>query len=501
MTQPLEPKESYGQILKSTSIIGGSSVIVILLRIIQAKVTAVLLGPAGVGLIGIYGSVTGLISQISGMGIVNSGVRQIAEARGSSDKIKIERTIYTLRRTAIFLGIIGMLVLLIFRDPICQITFGNTDHAGALGVLSLIIFITSVSGGQTALIQGMRRVGDLARLRIFGALFGVLFSIPLVYFFGERGIVPYLVMVSAMGILTSWWYARKILVSQIRVPLRDMISEAQALLRLGLAFMSSGLMNMGAMYLIRVIVVRKLGLDAVGLLQASTAISTVYVGFILSAMSADFYPRLTSVANDNSVCNRIVNEQAEVSLLLAIPGILATLTFAPYVIQIFYSSKFTPAMDILRWSILGILLRVASWPMAFVLLAKGKGEIYVFTEGLFSLVYLGLVILLIHFFELQGVGMAIFGSYVFYWILLFSVIKKISGFSFSTANLRLYALIVPSAALVFLSIYFLPGIWATATGSMITIAVGFYCLRVLSKVVGADKMRKVFSRFKSIIHL
>jgi len=97
--------------------------------------------------------------------------------------------------------------------------------------------------------------------------------------------------------------------------------------------------------------------------------------------------------------------------------------------------------------------------------------------------------------------MAIFGSYVFYWILLFSVIKKISGFSFSTANLRLYALIVPSAALVFLSIYFLPGIWATATGSMITIAVGFYCLRVLSKVVGADKMRKVFSRFKSIIHL
>ena len=42
-------------------------------------------------------------------------------------------------------------------------------------------------------------------------------------------------------------------------------------------------------------------------------------------------------ATDNRECNRLVNEQAEMSLLLAAPGILGTLTFTPLVIQLLAS--------------------------------------------------------------------------------------------------------------------------------------------------------------------
>ena len=79
------------------------------------------------------------------------------------------------------------------------------------------------------------------------------------------------------------------------------------------------------------------------------------------------------MAKDNAECNRLVNEQAEVGLLIAGPGLLATLTFAPLVIQLFYSDKFGPAVEILRWICLGMMLRVTSWPMGFMLIAKGKG--------------------------------------------------------------------------------------------------------------------------------
>ena len=73
------------------------------------------------------------------------------------------------------------------------------------------------------------------------------------------------------------------------------------------------------------------------------------MGFILQAMAADFYPRLTSSAGDNTACNRLVNEQTLVGLLLAGPGVLATLTFAPLVISLFYTAKFGAAVGILRW--------------------------------------------------------------------------------------------------------------------------------------------------------
>ena len=44
-------------------------------------------------------------------------------------------------------------------------------------------------------------------------------------------------------------------------------------------------------------------------------------------LGTDFYPRLVGAASDDVQCNRLVNEQAHISLLLALPGVLATLTF------------------------------------------------------------------------------------------------------------------------------------------------------------------------------
>lgn len=45
-----EANASYRRILKSTSVIGGASVINIGIGLLRSKVLAVLLGPAGVGL-------------------------------------------------------------------------------------------------------------------------------------------------------------------------------------------------------------------------------------------------------------------------------------------------------------------------------------------------------------------------------------------------------------------------------------------------------------------
>src|SRR6478672_6250576 len=79
---PENPKpraHSYGQILKSSALIGGSSAMNIVLGILRTKAMAVLLGPAGMGLMGLYGSIADLARTIAGMGINTSGVRQIAE--------------------------------------------------------------------------------------------------------------------------------------------------------------------------------------------------------------------------------------------------------------------------------------------------------------------------------------------------------------------------------------------------------------------------------------
>lgn len=493
-----DSNNSYRQILKSSTIIGGASVINIFLRIIRVKCLAVLLGPAGLGLIGIYSSITGMIGTIAGMGIGSSGVRQIAEAASTGNEEKIARTSFVLRRVSLLLGVFGMILLILLSSPICRLTFGNTEYASDVALLSFTLFFMAVSSGQSALIQGMRKIGDLAKLNVLGALLGTIFSIPIIYIWGQKGIVPFLIALSALGILTSWWYARKIKVASVWMGWREMWSEARALLNLGLVLMASGLMATGAMYLLRVLVVRGLGMDAAGLYQAAETLSSIYVGFILEAMGKDFYPRLTSVAQNNTACNQLVNEQAEIGFLLAVPGILATLTFAPLIIHIFYSAKFTAAFEILRWQILGILLRVASWPMGFMLLAKGKGTLFFWTELLANSVHVGLIWAGIVYFGLIGTGIAFFILYLFYWVFIFVTVKQLSGFTWSAANVRIGLLILPTVGTVFLARYFLSDIWSMILGSIITIAVGIYSYKFLSRIVGSSDISTILIKIKGV---
>ena len=92
--------------------------------------------------------------------------------------------------------------------------------------------------------------------------------------------------------------------------------------------MASGFLMMGAAYVVRTMVLRMVGFEAAGFYSSAWTLGGLYVGFILQAMGADFYPRLTGVAKDNTEVNRLVNEQTQISLLLAGPGVMATITFA-----------------------------------------------------------------------------------------------------------------------------------------------------------------------------
>lgn len=197
-------KQTYGEILKSSALIGGSSVLSVAIGIIRTKAMAVLLGPTGVGLLGVYGSIADLMRNIAAMGINSSGVRQIAEAVGSKDRQRIARTVTVLRRTSVLLGILGATLLLVFSSQVSTVTFGTDGHVGAVALLSFAVFLRLVADGQGALLQGMRRISDLAKMGVLGALFGTIISIPLVYFLGEEGVVPSLVAVAAMTVINSW---------------------------------------------------------------------------------------------------------------------------------------------------------------------------------------------------------------------------------------------------------------------------------------------------------
>ena len=487
--------------MKSSALIGGSSILNIGLGIVRTKAIALILGGPGVGLFSLYGYVNDLTRSIAGVGINSSGVRQIAEAAGTGDAQRLARTATTLRRVAFCSGAIGALLLLALSKPISWLTFKDYEHAGSVALLALAVFFSDISQGQAALVQGVRRISNLARMSVLGAFYGTLFSIPIIYFFHEQGVVPALVCVAAAGILTSWWYSRKIKIERVTLTLRQSMDETSALLKLGVVFMTTGLMPVGAGYLVNLMVLHRFDLAAVGCYQAAAVLGGTYVGFITQAMGADFYPRLTAVAGDHKECNRLVNEQAEVGLLLAGPGVMATLTFAPLVIWLFYSSAFAPAVEILRWICLGMMLRVASWPMAYMLVARAERKLYFWTELLANSLFVFLVWAGLTAFGLTGSGIAFCGLYAAYWTGIYLVVRRLTGFRWSAANLRLAAVFAPGIAAVFLAWYFLPYAATAILGVTLALLSGLYSLRTLCALVPWERLPRIAQKMIVLFRL
>lgn len=490
MTQAAEPRkeQTYTQILKSTAVIGGSSMVNIVFAVVRQKAMAMLLGPGGVGLMGLYSSVADLTQTLAGLGIQVSGVRQIAEAAGTDDTSRIARTATALRRTSFVLGLAGALLLALLAVPVASFTFGDQSHALGVALLAVAVFFRLVSAGQTALVQGMRRISDLARINMLAAFFSTAIAIPMVYFFGQQGLVPSLVGMAAVSILTSWWYSRKIKIEPTTMSGRELGQETANLLKLGVVFMASGFLTVSAAYAVRIIVLRYEGVEAAGLYQAAWALGGLYAGFILQAMGTDFYPRLTAVANDNVECNRLVNEQAQISILLAGPGLIGTLTIAPVVMTLLYSPAFHPAVDLLRWICLGMMLRIVAWPMGFIVLAKGARKIFFWTEVAATLVHVGLAWLLVNHVGLVGSGAAFFGLYVWHSILMYCIVRRLSGFRWSAPNIRLGVIFLPASGLAFIVFFLLPFWPSTMIGAVLTVLTGLYSLHMLLKLVRPDSL-------------
>ena len=486
---------SYRNIFKTTSIIGGTKVLTLAIGMVQTKVLAVLLGPGGTGQVALYNSIVSLVRSGVGLGIDKAGVRQIAEAAGKNDQGLLARTIQTLRMTSLASGIVGMLIVLLFCRPFARTTLGSEQYAGNVALISIILLFGGISAGQMALLQGMRQIRSLANCQILGAIFGAVASTALVYFYREKSIVWFLLAGAAFAILTSWWYARKVQVDRRRLPFRELTGEAKNLLSLGLAFVVAAVAGTASIYLSRIMVVRHMGLSASGLYSATITLSSLYVGIVLQAMSADFFPRVAGVAQDHPAVNRMVNEQTEIGILIALPGVLATLAFASLALRLFYSSAFLPATELIQWQLLGVALRVVSWPAGYIMVAQRKTRLFAASEIFFALFYVGLLWIGVRTLGLRGAGIAFMLMYAAYTVFVVLAGRRLTGFAWSAQAWQLVIISVAASGLVMTISRFLPPGPAMAINLALCIAAAVFSvvrLKSLLNISLRDVWQKIF---------
>ncbi len=474
-----EAKGSYRRILRSSSIIGGASFINIAIGLLRTKVLAILLGPVGVGLTSLYTGFLLTAGTFASMGVGTVGTRQIAEAFSKDDA----RAILVARRAmfwgTMILACTGALAVWSLRTILAVYVLGSASYSSAIGWLSLGVALTVAAASQGALIQGMRRIGDLARLTVYSSMLNTVLGIALLWRWGNAGLIGYVLIGPLMTFILGHVYGSRLPKAGIdKVTLHEVTREWTTLLRLGIAFVGAGLATSLIQLWIRVDVGRVLGTASLGQYQAAWTISMQYVSFVLTAMASDYYPRLTGVIYEHNAASRLVNEQTEIALLLSTPVFIAMMAMAPWVMHLLYSASFAPAIEILRWQVLGDVLKVASWPLGFIILAAGDGKTYFWTETAAWLVTASLIRVLVPVIGLQITGIAYLVMYAFYLPLVYFLARRRIGFRWSRTVLGLTA--VAFATCVGVGILASLSRWGIWLGCLLTVWFAIFSLGRIS---------------------
>ncbi len=398
--------KGYKNIFKTTFLFGFVRVFQILTGIIKNKVVALLLGPEGVGIIGILSNSINLLQSGAGLGISQSAVRDISEANGSNNYSRFSHIISLTNKVILFTCVLGIVVTIILSPFLSKWTFGDNTYTIAYIWLALVVGLNILTEGQLAILKGMRQMRALAKASMIGSIVGLITAVPMYFFFGKSGIVPSLIITAISAVFFSNYFVRKIKYEKAAFTFKQIKKESSPMVKMGTALMLVDFLSLFFDLIIVSYIRMKNGVELVGIYRAGVTIISSYFGIVLTSMITDYYPRISSINKDNAGISLELNKQTEVGLILMFPLVILFILFSPLLIELLYSKMFVNTLYYTDFAIFGILIILYSNNLGMILLAKQDTKVFTIYSIVHRLIFLPIYILLFNFYGLIGLGIA-----------------------------------------------------------------------------------------------
>lgn len=367
----------------------------LVLSVVRTKAFALLLGPTGIGLLGLINNLLNSGTILAGMGISTSGVRTLSAAHARGERRSIGHTRTVLLSFHAVLALVVVAVFWLFERPIGVHFLGNVSRVPFVVWVGVGVGLSLIAGVQSAILNGLRRVSDFARVQVLSALLATVIGVGAVWTWGEDAVLVFVLAVPLSSLLVASWFIAGLKIPKVKVGARGIAIQGVRLAKLGVLFMLAQLVISFGFLAVRARIEWQFDTVALGIFEAAWLLSSVYLGAVVTAMTTDYYPRLSGLADDDSATAALINDQTRVALWLCGPMCVALIGLAPVAIYVLFSAEFSAAGEILRWLLVGDVLKVMAWPLGFVLLARHDGRGYLALQtmailAMVSVVWLGL---------------------------------------------------------------------------------------------------------------
>lgn len=471
---------------KSSGIVALVQVFQMAFGLLRNKVVALLIGASGFGVWSIFHSFIEMCSSFSTFGLDQGGVREIAKNSDSADNIG--KCIFTFRVAIFSISILAGGLIFAFARQINDWFFDSADYIFGVRVIAFLIFVNGIAKGGYAIINGVRAIRYLAMSQIISAVIGSIGAIVIIYLFKESGIPYALSVVTVSMSVVTLIYIRKLRIKTVIPKRGEFRNILKSLLHLGLGFTIAGIVASTMTLCSRGYLSAHYSMDAVGIYQSAWTIANLYIGVILTAMGVDFMPRLSKVCADNDKVNELINNQIEFGICIASIGATIVMLLAPYILVLLYSSEFTLGTTIIRWQILGVILRIIAFPFSYAIMAKGKPMQYALIQIVFWTGEFGLLVLFSNLWGFDALGINYFMAYTGYLAMTYCACRHNSRYNMSSQTRRIVACVLAFIVLFWSICMFTDGVVTYVLGGLLWCVQLSVVNRILQRVMDINIM-------------
>lgn len=410
-------------IIKVFSLNAMSTFVRMLAGMVSVKVVAVIIGPAGIALLGQLNNFSTILLGMANGGI-NSGItKYVSEYK--EDENKVKNYISNALRITLICSLFVSLILILFCQQLSQLILLSDDYYYVFIVFGITIILFTLNGFITSILNGYKEFKLYVKVSIFGTIAGLIYSILLVYLWGLPGAMINAVTFQSIMLFVTLWMCRKLPWLK-REYFVQKLSKTIVKKYLGFSLMTLTALALlpTCQMLLRGYVISELSATDAGIWEGMNRISNMYLNVITSAFSIYYLPRLSEITDSAELRREIFRcYKVVVPMLLSISIVVFLLK--RFILWVLFTPEFYPMESLFGWQLTGDIFKMCSWLLSFLMVAKAMTGKFIITEVAFNLSYIALAFLFVKMSGIVGLTQGYLVAYIMYTIVMVIMFRNI----------------------------------------------------------------------------
>ena len=405
------------EIVKVFSLNAVSTLIRMLAGMISIKVVAVIIGPAGIALLGQLKNLESMLLGFANGGINNGITKYIAEYK--DDKTQVKRYISNAFRITLLATSIIAFCLIVGSKTISRLILMSDEYYYVFIVFGFTIILYTLNALLISILNGYKQFRKYVIVNISGTIFGLIYSVALVWIWGLPGAMINTVTYQSVIFFVTLWMCRKLpwlkkeyFIEKLNKPI------IKKFLGFSLMTLVSLALTPTIRILLRSYVISEISATDAGIWEGMNSISSMYLSVITTAFSIYYLPRLSEIKDYCELKKEVIRcYKVFVPMLIGMCLIIYIMRYI--VIQILFTPEFETMENLFAWQLIGDFFKICSWMLAYIMVAKAMTKAYITTEIIFSFSYLVLSLL---FLRLNGIVGLVQGYQLNYLIYMIAMV-------------------------------------------------------------------------------